>query len=372
MVIAPTCMCDTAVSWARNDESMAVSRSRCCWVISSLALRSDVDASDHASWRVHGARGGPGAPGARLLRRYRAGRQPRHAVRGRLARAVRVRRARRRRAPRARAARRPAGPRRPRGPRPRARRAARRQRRRRPCARPALVDRGRDRHRHAARRGRGDRAADPARRPLRDRARAARRRDRARRRRLGDEIAPAAAGVHARAAPADLPVTGARAAVEGLEEELDRYGEPHPALELGLRWLRARLPDEREPMLVHGDLRLGKVMVDEGAIVALLDWELTHAGDAAEDLGWMCQRAWRFGNDDAPALGVGTRRQLLDAYEAAGGRRITLDELRFWEVLANVRWGVICVMQAQRETLEHYAIGRRACEPEWDMLSLIA
>ena len=192
------------------------------------------------------------------------------------------------------------------------------------------------------------------------------------RERLVDEIARAAAGVHALAAPADLPVSGARAAVEGLEEELDRYGEPHPALELGLRWLRARLPDEREPMLVHGDLRLGNVMVDEGGLVALLDWELTHAGDGAEDLGWMCQRAWRFGNDDAPALGVGTRRQLLDAYEAAGGRRVTLDELRFWEVLANVRWGVICVMQAQRETLEHYAIGRRACEPEWDVLSLIA
>ena len=192
------------------------------------------------------------------------------------------------------------------------------------------------------------------------------------RERLVDEIARAAAGVHALAAPDDLPVSGARGVVEGLEAELDRLGEPHPALELGLRWLRAHLPAEREPTLVHGDLRLGNVMIDEGGLVAVLDWEQCHAGDGAEDLGWMCQRAWRFGNDDAPALGVGTRRQLLDAYAAGGGRSVTLDELYFWEVLANVRWGVICVVQAQRETLEHYAIGRRACEPEWDMLSLIA
>src|SRR4051812_44878403 len=189
--------------------------------------------------------------------------------------------------------------------------------------------------------------------------------------RLVDEVARAAAGVHALSAPAGLPVSGARGAVEGLEAELDRLGEPHPALELGLRWLRAHLPPEREPMLVHGDLRLGNIIVDEGGLVALLDWELCHAGDGAEDLGWMCLRSWRFGADERPALGAGTREELLDAYAAAGGRRISLDELRFWEVLGNVRWGAICVMQAQRPTLEHYAIGRRACEPGWDLLGLI-
>src|SRR3954452_17322174 len=194
------------------------------------------------------------------------------------------------------------------------------------------------------------------------------------RERLVDEVARAAAGVHALAPPAELPAAGgppALAAVEFVEAELASLGEPHPALEAGLRWLRANLPAEREPVLVHGDLRLGNLMVDEGGLVALLDWELCHAGDGAEDLGWMCLRSWRFGADERPALGAGTREELLDAYAAAGGRRISLDELRFWEVLGNVRWGAICVMQAQRPTLEHYAIGRRACEPEWDLLGLI-
>ncbi|TMM03277.1 MAG: phosphotransferase family protein [Actinobacteria bacterium] len=195
------------------------------------------------------------------------------------------------------------------------------------------------------------------------------------RERLVDEVARAAAAVHGLAPLAELPAAAdapAPAAIAALEDELDAIGEPHPALELGLRWLRAHLPAAREPVLVHGDLRLGNLMVDEGGLVALLDWELCHAGDGAEDLAWACLRSWRFGHDDSPALGLGAREALLDAYAAAGGRRVTLDELRFWEVLGNVRWGVICVRQAQRPTLEHYAIGRRACEPEWDLLGLIA
>jgi len=195
------------------------------------------------------------------------------------------------------------------------------------------------------------------------------------RERLVDEVARAAAAVHALAPPPEVPpATGppALAAIEALEAQLDHLGEPHPALELGLRWVREHLPAEREPTLVHGDLRLGNLMVDEGGLVAVLDWEQCHAGDGAEDLGWMCLRSWRFGADEHPALGVGTREALLEAYAAAGGREVTLEELRFWEVLGNVRWGVICVIQAQRATLEHYAIGRRACEPEWDLLGLIA
>jgi len=165
--------------------------------------------------------------------------------------------------------------------------------------------------------------------------------------------------------------SAADATLDRLEADLRAIDEPHPALELGLRWLRAHVPEEREPVLVHGDLRLGNLIVDEGGLVGVLDWEQCHAGDGAEDLGWMCLRSWRFGADDRPALGVGTREALLEAYAAAGGREVTLDELLFWEVLGNVRWGVICVIQAQRPTLEHYAIGRRACEPEWDLLGLM-
>jgi aminoglycoside phosphotransferase (APT) family kinase protein len=169
----------------------------------------------------------------------------------------------------------------------------------------------------------------------------------------------------------------ALAGIEGLEAELDRIGEPHPALELGLRWLRSHLPEAREPALVHGDLRLGNLMVGEAGLVALLDWELCHLGDPAEDLGWLCIRSWRFGSDALPAAGLGTRDELLAAYASAGGGEVTRDQLFFWEVYGNVRWGVICLVQAHAHlsgahpSLERAAIGRRTCEPEWDLLAMV-
>jgi aminoglycoside phosphotransferase (APT) family kinase protein len=200
--------------------------------------------------------------------------------------------------------------------------------------------------------------------------------------RLVDDVARAAAATHA-VPVAELPALEApaghpaEAAVAALEGELDRIGESHPALELGLRWLRGHLPDPVGPALVHGDLRLGNLLVDESGLVAVLDWELCHLGDPAEDLGWLCIRSWRFGNDDRPAAGCGTRDELLAAYAATGGREITRDELRFWEAFGNVRWGIICLVQADvhlsgaRQSLEHAAIGRRTCEPEWDLLAMI-
>ena len=91
----------------------------------------------------------------------------------------------------------------------------------------------------------------------------------------------------------------------------------------------------------------------------------------------MCIRSWRFGRDDLPVAGVGTRDELLAAYARAGGRAVTREELRFWEVYGNVRWGVICLVQADAHlsgamrSLERAAIGRRTAEPEWDLLAMI-
>jgi aminoglycoside phosphotransferase (APT) family kinase protein len=196
--------------------------------------------------------------------------------------------------------------------------------------------------------------------------------------RLVDEIARAAAATHSvPLAELSLAPMSAAESVAALEAELDRIGEPHPALELGLRWLRAHLPAPVEPALVHGDFRLSNWLVDEAGLVAVLDWELCHAGDAAEDLGWLCIRSWRFGADERAAAGLGSRDELLTAYEAAGGRAVSREELRFWEVYGNVRWGVICLVQAHAHlsgalrSLERAAIGRRTAEPEWDLLAMI-
>ena len=109
----------------------------------------------------------------------------------------------------------------------------------------------------------------------------------------------------------------------------------------------------------------------------MLDWELAHVGDPVEDLGWLCVPAWRFARPDRPAAGLGTREELLDAYERHAGVAVDPAALRWWELAGTLRWGVICVMQAfthlsgATRSVEHAVIGRRACEVEWDLLELL-
>ena len=163
------------------------------------------------------------------------------------------------------------------------------------------------------------------------------------------------------------------------ERELDAIGEPLPALEAGLRLLRLSAPPPPErPALVHGDFRLGNLIVDEAGLAAVIDWELCHLGDPAEDLGWPLIRAWRFGNDSLPVAGMGEVEPFLDAYEQAGGSRPDADRLRWWEAMGNAKWAVICARQAHdhlagvRPSAELASLGRRICEPEWDLLELVA
>ena len=99
---------------------------------------------------------------------------------------------------------------------------------------------------------------------------------------------------------------------------LDALGEARPALELGVRWLEAnRLPAGRR-VTVHGDFRTGNLLVGPDGLRAVLDWELAHAGEAAEDIGWLCAPAWRFGGP-GPVGGFGALDDLLEGYAAAGG-----------------------------------------------------
>ena len=157
---------------------------------------------------------------------------------------------------------------------------------------------------------------------------------------------------------------------------IDALGQPHPAFELGLRWLDEHRPPSVEPAVVHGDFRLGNLMVGPDGLAAVLDWELAHLGDPMEDLGWLCVRAWRFGSDH-PVAGVGEYRDLFDAYAEAAGVRVDAEVVRWWEVLGTLRWGVICILQASghlsgaSRSVELAAIGRRVCENEYDLLCLI-
>jgi aminoglycoside phosphotransferase (APT) family kinase protein len=181
------------------------------------------------------------------------------------------------------------------------------------------------------------------------------------------------ARLHALPVPVFLPEPDPLAA---LRDQLDSFGRPSAVFELALAELERDRPPPRRPVLLHGDFRLGNVIVGPEGLRAVLDWELTHAGNPAEDLGWLCVKAWRFGVI-APVAGLGSREELLAAYRAAGGADISLTELRWWEILGTLRWGVICLTQAAahlsgaHRSVELAAIGRRVCEQEWDLLLLL-
>jgi aminoglycoside phosphotransferase (APT) family kinase protein len=160
--------------------------------------------------------------------------------------------------------------------------------------------------------------------------------------------------------------------VEQYRTMLDTLDQPHPTFELAFRWLDAHRPSSTARTIVHGDFRLGNVMVGADGLRAVLDWELAHIGDPMEDLGWLCVKAWRFGSA-LPVAGVGRYEQLFAAYEAAGGASIDPDVVRWWEVLGTLKWGIMCILQANAHlagfTRSHElaAIGRRVCENEHDL-----
>ena len=157
---------------------------------------------------------------------------------------------------------------------------------------------------------------------------------------------------------------------------LDALGEVRPALELGARWLAARRPPPGPLVTVHGDFRLGNLLVGPGGLRGVLDWELAHAGDPAEDVGWLCAPPWRFGGAGEVG-GFGTLEELLGAYEEAGGTGVDRATVHWWEVYATVKWATICALQASAHlsgatrSVELAAIGRRVCESEWDLFGLL-
>ena len=200
--------------------------------------------------------------------------------------------------------------------------------------------------------------------------------DDAARARLLQQCAAALAAVH-RADPAGLGLTQTDEVTEW-RDRLDEMGDTTATFEWVFRWLDAHRPPPSPARLVHGDFRMGNLIVDEAGLAAVLDWELVHVGEACEDLAWFCIRAWRFGAPEhLGAGGLGSVESFVTAYEAAGGETIDRDALRWWLTLATLRWGVICRFQAERHlsgqtpSVELAAIGRRVSETEWDVLDLL-
>ncbi|MCX7284588.1 MAG: phosphotransferase [Novosphingobium sp.] len=200
---------------------------------------------------------------------------------------------------------------------------------------------------------------------------------------LAADLAGALARIHAMNA-ADLgflPRLDPAEGVAGLARQFAESGGDRPLIALGLAWLRRNLPppvtSPAETVVVHGDFRIGNLMVDGGRLLGVIDWELAHLGDGHEDLAYGCMTVWRFGRLGQQAFGLTDVDSFARAYCAAGGAAFDPARFRFWLVYRTVWWALGCLSMAQDwrrgtdRSLERVVVGRRCAEQELDLLLLL-
>jgi len=196
---------------------------------------------------------------------------------------------------------------------------------------------------------------------------------------LAAQCGEALAGIHAvdLATLPDLPRSNGADQIRKYEDIYRNFDLPRPVFELAFSWLKANEPTAHAPVLVHGDFRLGNLIVDSNGLASVLDWELAHIGDPREDIAWICVNSWRFGQIEHRVGGFGELEEMLDAYAAAGGARFEAREIDWWETLGSLKWGIMCMIMYEAfrsggdPSVERAAIGRRVSETEIDLLNLL-
>jgi aminoglycoside phosphotransferase (APT) family kinase protein len=127
--------------------------------------------------------------------------------------------------------------------------------------------------------------------------------------------------------------------------------------------LAQRIPEQGPATLVHGDYRLDNCIVaDDGAIRAVLDWEICTLGDPLADVG-LLQVYWTGPDDEASAWagsattaeGFLNRADLMARYASASGR--DLSQLPFYVSFAY--WKMACVLQGVYYRYLRGALGSR-------------
>ncbi len=177
--------------------------------------------------------------------------------------------------------------------------------------------------------------------------------------------------------PEGVPVMDYRAAIADLKQQFAEAGGDRPIIALGLKWLEDNCPPEVEPVLNHGDYRMGNLLVEGSTLTGVLDWEIAHFGDPHEDLAFGCMAVWRFARYDRPALGLGSIEDYLAACEAEAGVTIDPARFRFWTIYRTVWWALGCLKMAAQwrsgadRMLERVVISRRTSEQELDLLLLL-
>ena len=136
--------------------------------------------------------------------------------------------------------------------------------------------------------------------------------------------------------------------IADLYAQLDKLQRHRPVLEFALSWILHEKPVIDDLVLIHGDYRIGNIMINQDHVSGILDWEFSHWGDRREDIGWFTAKCWRFGQDNQIAGGIGAYKNFMQAYAERTEIYIPEFELKFWHVLSHVRWAIIAMQQSNR------------------------
>jgi aminoglycoside phosphotransferase (APT) family kinase protein len=122
-------------------------------------------------------------------------------------------------------------------------------------------------------------------------------------------------------------------------------GVRSPLIERGFTWLEDHWPDNADDAVFSwGDARIGNMMFQDFAPVAVLDWEMASVGPREIDLGWMIY-IHRFFQDLVEDLGLPGMPHILQRdtvaslYESATG--YTPRDLDFYTAYAALRHGIV-------------------------------
>ena len=163
---------------------------------------------------------------------------------------------------------------------------------------------------------------------------------------LPSQFVDAVAAIHT-VSPEDVPFLTQTEPGSVVNRELDTYEriyeetklKQEPAVQEALRWFRANKPEVTETTLVHGDFRIGNVLVTDDELTGVLDWELAQIGDPLYDLGYASTRYFA-GKLIEPierpelASALVEREWFYDEYEKRTGRTVDRDRVRYWQAFS--------------------------------------
>ena len=208
---------------------------------------------------------------------------------------------------------------------------------------------------------------------VRDRAAAERVLDETARRRASESLVETLAAIHA----VDLGAVGLAdlGRHEGyVARQLKRWhGQWHaqktrelPIIDEVHEELARRIPEQGPATIVHGDYRLDNCIVgDDGAVRAVLDWEICTLGDPLADLGLFTVYWTGPGDEPSPWLGQATtatgfmdRAELISRYARATGRDV--GDIEYYRAFAY--WKLACIVEGVYARYLGGALGARSKE----------